>query len=110
MDLTNRIYHLVNEHFQPITGIDFTTAQSKSKETDLQKKKSKVEKQKERRHTARKITFNVEKIRNNTKVIRLIYCTALYGLCYQRTQAIDKLIRNRHQMSLLTSSEFERIN
>ena len=90
MDLTNRIYHSVNEQFQAITGIDFATAQSKSKEIGLQKKKSKVEKQKERRHAARKIIFNNEKTRNNTKVIRLIYCTVLYALCYQRTQAIDK--------------------
>ena len=55
MDLTNRMYHSINEQFQAITGIDFATAQSKSKEIDLQKKKSKVEKQNERRHAARKI-------------------------------------------------------
>ena len=90
MDLTNRIYHSVNEQFQAITGIDFATAQSKSKEIGLQKKKSKVEKQKERRHAARKIIFNIEKTRNNTKVIRLTYCTVLCTLCYQRTQTIDK--------------------
>ena len=90
MGLTNRIYHSVNEQFQAITGIDFATAQSKSKEIGLQKKKSKVGKQKERRHTARKTIFNIEKIRNNTKVVRVIYCTALYALCYQKTQAIDK--------------------
>ena len=47
MDLTNRIYHSVNEQCQAITGIDFAIAQSKSKETGLQKKKSKVEKRKE---------------------------------------------------------------
>ena len=47
MDLTNPIYHSVNQQFQAITGIDFATAQSKSKEIGLQKKKSKVEKQKE---------------------------------------------------------------
>ena len=90
MDLTNRIYHSVNEQFQAITGIDLATAQSKSKEIGLQKKKSKVEKQKERRHAARKIIFNIEKTRNNTKVIRLTYCTVLCTLCYQRTQTIDK--------------------
>ena len=90
MDLTNRIYHSVKEQFQAITGIGFATSQSKSKEIGLQKKKSKVEKQKEPRHAARKIIFNIEKTRNNTKVIRLTYCTVLYTLCYQRTQAIDK--------------------
>ena len=90
MDLTNQIYHSVNEQFQAITGIDFATAQSKSKEIDLQKKKSEVQKQKERRHAARKILFNIEKTRNNTKIIRLTYCTILYPLCYQRTQTIDK--------------------
>ena len=78
MDLTNRIYHSVNEQFQAITGIDFARTQSKSKEIALQKKKSKVKKQKERRHAARKIIFNIEKTRNNTKVIKLTYCTVLY--------------------------------
>ena len=110
MGLTNRIYHSVNEQFQTITGIDFATTQSKSKEIGLQKKKSRVEKQKERRHAVRKIIFNIENTRNNKEVIRLIYCTVLSGLCYQRTQAIGLLIRNRHQMSLLVSNEFGRIN
>ena len=77
MDLTNLIYHSVNQQFQAITGIDFATAESKSKKIGLQRKKSKVEKQMERRHAAIKIIFNVEKTRNNTKVIRLIYCTVL---------------------------------
>ena len=90
MDLTNRIYHSVREQFQAVTGIDFATAQSKTKEIGLQKKKSKVQKQKERRHAARKIIFNTEKTQNNSKIIRLIYCTVLYALCYERTQAIDK--------------------
>ena len=90
MDLTNQIYHSVNQQLQAITGIDFATAQSKSKEIGLQKKKSKVEKQKEGRHAARKIIFNIERTRNNTKVIRLTYCTVLCTLCYQRTQTIDK--------------------
>ena len=78
MDLTNRIYHSVNEQFQAITGIDFARTQSKSKEIDLEKKKSKVKKQKERRQAARKIIFNIERTRNNTKVIKLTYCTVLY--------------------------------
>ena len=90
MDLANWIYDSVNEQFQAITGIDFATAQSKCKEIGLQKKKSKAEKQKERRNTARKIIFNIEKNRNNTKVIWLIYCTVLYTFCYLKTQAIEK--------------------
>ena len=90
MDLTNRIYHSVNEQFQAITEIDFATAQSKSAEIGSQKKKSKVENQKERRHAARKIIINIKKARNNNKVIRLTYCTVLYALCYQRTNAINK--------------------
>ena len=51
MDLTNQIYNSVNEQFQVIAGIyhNFPKAQSKSKEFTLQRKKSKVEKQKERR-------------------------------------------------------------
>ena len=77
MDLTNRIYHSVNEQFQAITGIDFAAAQCKSKKIGLQKKKSKVEKRKERRHAARKIIFIIENTRNNTKVIRLTYCAEL---------------------------------
>ena len=92
MDLTNRIYNSVKEQFQAITEIeiDFATAQSKSKEIGLQKKKPKVEKQEERGHTTRKILFNIEKTRNNIKIIWLTCCTVLYTLCYQRTQAIDK--------------------
>ena len=90
MDLTNRIYHSVNEQFQAITGIDFAAAQCKSKKIGLQKKKSKVKKQKERRHAARKIILIIENTRNNTKVIRLTYCAELYTLYYQRTQTIDK--------------------
>ena len=49
MDLTNRIYNSVKEQFQAITEIeiDFATAQSKSKEIGLQKKKPKKNKRKE---------------------------------------------------------------
>ena len=90
MDLTSWIYHSVSKQFQAITEIGFATAQSKSKEIRLQKKKSKVEKQKERRNAEKKIIFNTEKTRKNTKVVRLIYCTVLYALCYQGTQALDK--------------------
>ena len=39
---------------------------SKCKEIGLQKKKLKIEKQKERRHAARKIIFNIEKTRKKT--------------------------------------------
>ena len=41
MDLTNWIYHSVNEQFQTITVIDFATAQSKSKEFWFTKKEVK---------------------------------------------------------------------
>ena len=69
MDLTNQLYNSVNEQFQSITGIDFATALSKSKEINVKKQKSKVEKQKIRRQTARKIIFDIQKAKSNTKVI-----------------------------------------
>ena len=70
MDLTNHLYNSVNEQFQSITGIDFATALSKSKEINVKKQKSKVEKQKIRRQTARKILFDIQKAKSNTKVVR----------------------------------------
>ena len=79
MDLTNQIYNSVNKQFQAIAEIyhNFPKAQSKSKEFTLQRKKSKVEKQKERRQAVRKTIFSIEKTRNNTKVIKLTYLTFL---------------------------------
>ena len=82
--------YFVNEQFHTIPGINFVTVQSKSSDIGLQKEKSKNEKQKERWHTARKTIFNIEKTRNNTKVIRLTYCTVLYVLRYKRIQTTDK--------------------
>ena len=73
MDLTNQLYHSENEQFQSITGIDFATAQSKSKEINVKKQKSKAEKQKIRRQIARKILFDIQKAKSNTKVIRYTY-------------------------------------
>ena len=42
MDLTNRIFHSVNEQYQAITGIDLATVQSISKEIGLQKRSQKL--------------------------------------------------------------------
>ena len=72
MDLTNQLYRSVNEQFQSINRTDFATAQSKSKETSV-KKAEKAEKQKIRRQSARKILFDIQKAKSNTKVIRYIY-------------------------------------
>ena len=72
MDLTNLLYHSVNGQFQSITGIDFAAAQSKSKEINVKKQKSKTDKQKIRQ-TARKILFNIQKAKSNTKAIRYTY-------------------------------------
>ena len=44
MDLINQLYHSVNERYQSITGIDFATSQSKSKEINVKKQKSTAEK------------------------------------------------------------------
>ena len=63
----------MNEQFQSITGIDFTTAQPKSKEINVKKQKPKAEEQKIRRQTARKILFDIQEAKSNTKVIRYTY-------------------------------------
>ena len=49
----------LNEQFQSITGIDFGTVQSKTKEKNMQK--SKIEKQKIRRQTAKSILIYTDK-------------------------------------------------
>ena len=37
-----------------------------------------------------RLYVTLKKPEKNTKVIRFTFCTVLYALCYQRTQAIDK--------------------